>query len=240
MKKLLATALFLYSLVFLTPKLSAQEEAQNEDSAPTEEEATENLKTRLKESLEEAKISLISTPDENAPRAYVGTVVDLIQSNIEVKTKDGTRYAKTDDETTIIRTPGNTQIELEDIRIDDFIISMGYSENDSTILAKRVIVSQSIEPTLEKTTGKGTIIDFDKYSITIHNALGEETILNYYGSTIIKTPSSIEDEDYLEIGQEIIYTADINDDEYDSTIIMIVKENENQNKNLTTDDNNLE
>lgn len=217
MQKLIA--LFILTITFLVgvPRLQAQDTPNSTEN----DEITENLKKRLQESLETAKQNIITETIElgNRPKAFVGTVQDVIQETIEIETKDGIRYAKTDKETTILRSPANTEIDVEDIRIDDFIITMGYVENDTTLNGKRIIVSQSTATSLNKTSGKGTITDVTSNNIT----LTDGTVINLLSSTIVKSTQEILDLEDLSEGQEIIYTADLDDDELDATIIMVIR-----------------
>lgn len=214
MKKIITIILALYTLSFTTGNLVAQE---NIDS---DEVITENLKQRLQDSLESARQNLI-TPS-NPPTAYVGTVLDIVQESAEVQTKDGIRYAKMSDKTTIIRRPGNIAIDLDDIRINDFIIAMGYQDNDTSINSKRVIVSQTIEPQLQKTSGSGTITQLTILEVTIEAQNGSLTTISITNSTIIKSTTDILNLENLEIGQVVVYTADIDEGELEATIIMII------------------
>lgn len=230
MKKTLIFVLALYLLAFNPGGLSAQEDT---DSS---EEITENLKQRLQDSLESARQNLITT-DNNAdsPIAYVGTVLDIVQESAEVQTKDGVRYAKMSEDTTIIRIPGNSVIDLDDIRIDDFIIAMGYQDNETSLNSKRVIVSQTLEPVLQKTSGTGIIVDISSSNITIQKPDGTQLELSLTKSTIVKSTVEVLDIDNLEVDQLIVYTADIDDEDLDATIIMIISPLELEEKDLTNE-----
>lgn len=54
---------------------------------------------------------------------------------------------------------------------------MGYLENESTILSKRVIVSQTLQTELQKTTGMGKIKELSPYTITLES---EDIALNLH------------------------------------------------------------
>lgn len=217
MKKILIFVLALYLLAFNPSGLTAQE------STDSSEEITENLKQRLQDSLKSARQNLITTDNNaNSPIAYVGTVLDIIQESAEIQTKDGIRYAKISEDTTIIRSPGNSEIDLDDIRIDDFIIAMGYQDNETSLNSRRVIVSQTLEPVLQKTSGTGVIMDITNSNITIQRPDGTQTELSLTKSTIVKSTTEVLDIENLEVDQSIIYTADIDDEDLDTTIIMII------------------
>ncbi len=236
MKKLLILSIALLPLFSFLRLTSAAEPSPS--PSPSESEITENLKKRLQESLTNAKETVLSAENNSRPIAYVGSVQDVIHEAIDIKTKDGQRYAKIKEDTTVLRSPGNVPIDLEDIRIDDFIIAMGYSENDTTVGAKRVIVSQTAVPSLAKTTGTGKITALSQSTMTITNPEGDEVELRYLRSTIVKSKNDVLSQADLKVGDSVIYTADTGK-ELTATIIMIISPAP-QEEGLTTEENDLE
>lgn len=222
------------AIIFLVPNYVIQAQ-EPEESPDNDNQVTENLKKRLQETLQDTDQNIVETFElPTTPRAFVGTVEDIIQDTISSSTKDGLRYITTDEDTTIIRSPGNKVIDSEDVQIEDFIIAMGYLETTEKLRAKRIIVSASLSSGLSKTTGRGIIqaLDNDAISLTtIDSADQVEIILD--SSTLIKSKDEIIDIDDLAISDAIIYTADIDDGELTATIIMLTKSSGVDDKSLT-------
>lgn len=221
MKKTIFLLLTIASL--LTHPFSTRANDSATASGNQEQTITENLKKRLKNTLKSAQQNLI-TDTEIKPKAFVGQVKDIIQQTVNIATKDDQRYAALTEETTIIRSPGNTLIKPENIRIDDFIIAMGYPQpdNPTTLTAKRVIVSQKLTLDLAKTSGLGQITKLTSTSLTLKNPqTQEETTLSLTRQTVVKNKEKILSLTDLEEEQTIIYTADTHPTPT-ATIIMIV------------------
>ena len=223
--------------LFLVPSynIQAQEEANEEDAG---NQVTENLKKRLQETLQGSDQNIVSTNElPTSPRAFVGTVEDIIQETITIITKDGAQYVTTDEDTTILRSPGNKIIDAEDIQIDDFMIAMGYLETTNKLRSKRIIVSTSISGELAKTSGRGTIDSLDSDTITITTPDANDPLEIYLDSyTVTKNRSEVIDTDDLNVGDSIIYTADVDDDELTATIIMVIQSSSQENQESLTDE----
>ncbi|MFH1243970.1 MAG: hypothetical protein V1487_00125, partial [bacterium] len=100
---------FIALLLIFTPLFSHLVQAQTED------EVTTNLKKRLQESLQ----TEVSPSPTIQLRAYIGTIKDLIGNNLVINSKDGKQDIRLEDDTTILRSPGNTTIKPESINIGD-------------------------------------------------------------------------------------------------------------------------
>lgn len=184
-------------------------------STPPLSEVTENLKKRLQESLDIKEVSPLS-----AARAYVGVVKDMIKDTIIIEDKDGKKDIKLQDDTSIFRSPGNAAIKPENIRIDDYIIAIGFPEGNDTLNGRRLVVSTDPIKSPAKSSGLGIIEKLGKTTLTML-VDGQEQILSLTGKTIYKSAAgSIEPTD-LAVGDTFIYTATINvNDELTATVIM--------------------
>ncbi len=200
----------LFSLSYSLPILAQEDPTSSA-------EVTENLKKRLQESLEgETTDSTLSLA-----RAYIGTVKDLIKTNIILEDKDGEKTVSIHEDATILRTPGSATIKAENIQIDDYIIAMGYFEEGDTLSARRIIVSTSPITAPAKSSGHGTISAINKSSLEL--ARGEETQEIFFTTkTVIKTPSELIELTDLEIGDKIVFTATVDKDE-DLTATILMK-----------------
>jgi len=88
----------------------------------------------------------------NKPKAYIGTVTDIADSTIQIKTTDSQieQIAIGGDGITVVNTKGTTNkaLKLTDIAIGDFIVAMGYVNSKSVLTAQRILVT---DPVIAKT-----------------------------------------------------------------------------------------
>ena len=81
----------------------------------------------------------------NSPRAYLGTVTDIAEKTIQLKTDSGTieQVSASDEELTVIKQgPTAKEVKLTDIAIGDYIAAMGYRNGNHVLNAKRILITQ--------------------------------------------------------------------------------------------------
>ena len=181
--------------------------------ADTTEIVNENVKKRLQDSLKTKE----ATPLSRA-KGFIGIVKDVIKDTEVIQDKDGKKDIKLDDDTFILRTPGNITIKIDNIRIDDYIIAIGYPDETDILAGRRLILSVDPIKPPAKVSGLGIIRKLSKTSITI-----DDKELTLTSKTISKSAvGSIELTDLSE-GDTLIYTAttDIKDN-LTATILMRV------------------
>ncbi len=200
---LIALTLILSHLISIS---SVQALTASPSSSPTTNESdlgeiTENLKKRLQDTLTPSQ-----TPPLNSARAYIGIVKDVIKDTLIIEDKDGKKDVKLDAQTNILRTPGNATIKVDNIRIDDYIIAIGYPQESDILLGKRLIVSVDPIKPPTKNTGLGTLTKITKSSLTL-TVNDSELVLATNAKTIYKsTVASIEATD-LSVGDTVIFTS---------------------------------
>jgi hypothetical protein len=187
-------------------------------SPVSEAEANENLKKRLQESLD-----LESNPTTTSKaKAYVGVVKDVIKDTIIMEDKDGKKDIKLQEDTTIVRSPAGTTIKPENIRIDDYIIAIGYPGEADIMLGKRLVVSaEEIKPPA-KVSALGTIAKIGKNSLTLKLEDKDQLVATTTKTIIKSAVGTIEFSD-LEVGDTLIYTANVDEDDLTATVIMRVQ-----------------
>ncbi len=223
MQKKLLFPLLVFIFVFsLSPVL-----AQDSSPSATDQHITDNLKKRIQESLQTAKQNLITSPK---PIAYIGQIEDVIQHVIKIKTpqNETKTVSISDQDTTIIRTPSNKQIKLNDVQLNDKIIAMGYLKqeegSDIQILsAKRVIVSQTLSFDLPKITGYAKIKTKTASKLTLIKPDQSEITLSLSSTTVVKNQTEVLSLKDLAKDQTVIFTAKTTSKTPLATIIMIVK-----------------
>ncbi len=211
------------TLTSLSLHKTARAATSSPSATPTSTEAdlgeiTENLKKRLQDSLAGE-----APPSIGTARAYIGIVKDVIKDTLIIEDKDGKKDVKLDGQTNILRTPGNATIKAENIRIDDYIIAIGYPQETDILLGKRLIVSVDPIKPPTKNTGLGTISKITKSSLTLTKD-DTEQVLTTTAKTIYKsTVATIEPTD-LAVGDKIIYTALVDSDtKLTATVLMRVQ-----------------
>lgn len=222
MKSLLKISLFLFiALLSLPIYARAQAEPTASPSpSPNLEEVTENLKERLKNSV--GNLEEINLVEEKLSlRGYIGTVTDIIQDTIVIADKSGKKNINVLTETTILRSPGNKEIDLDNVRLDDAIIAIGDPLSEDELDGKRLIVSEETFSPPEKLAGLATINKINRYSFDLTTSQGESLELFFTGKTAYKKPAkSLELADLAE-GDEILFTAvKDKDDDWSATIVM--------------------
>ena len=105
----------------------------------------------------------------NKPKAYIGTVTDITDSTIQIKTTDSQiKQISTASNSIVVidTTPTVKTVKLTDMGIGDFIVAMGYVNSNSVLLAQRVLITDPItEPKIDSTYGKVT--DTSKKILTV-------------------------------------------------------------------------
>ncbi len=227
----ISTFFFLFNSVSLSVfAVSPQATSSSTTEDNTQTVVTDNLKKRLQETIKTAQENLITSSSK--PLAFVGSVEDIIQQTIKIHTpQDTIKYATLDENTTIIRSPANRSIKLNDIQLDDKIIAMGYlktdEENSDTLIAKRIIVSQTLSFQLNKISGMARVKKINRYQLEIEpidQTSDSPTNLKLNSKTIIKDHDQILSLKDLESDQTIIYIANTSSSKTNplASIIMIV------------------
>src|SRR3989339_1378971 len=115
MKKSLISLSFALLLV-LTARSLVLAQSSTPSGTKNEEQVTENLKARLKQT-----VGINEVGDTSQIRGYVGQVEDVIKNTLVVKDKDGKKNVAIGSDATIVRSPGNADIDIDSVRIDDYI-----------------------------------------------------------------------------------------------------------------------
>lgn len=116
---------------------------------------------------------------KNPPRAYLGTVTDIAESTIQIKSLDSQiqQISTEQDEINVVNAKETTSksVKLTDIAIGDFIIAMGYTDGNEVLEAKRILISNTpsdlkINAALYKVTSVG------KKSVDVTPVSGGDTL----------------------------------------------------------------
>lgn len=143
-----------------------------------QEESTESsgIRERVQQKVEEAL---------KKPKAYLGSVTDISENTIQIKSTSGEiRQITTDEEnTTVVNTLTTAKtVTLEDVAIGDFIVAMGYKNGNDVLEASRILVSSPLE-TVTRKSFRAEVTSFAKNQ-------GEAKSLKDGGEVTFKTDSS--------------------------------------------------
>ena len=82
------------------------------------------------------------------PKAYIGTVTDITDSTVEIKTKASEikQISANSETTNVINSTGTTSktVKTTDIAIGDFIVAMGYVDGNSVLTAQRILITNPV------------------------------------------------------------------------------------------------
>lgn len=138
----------------------------------------------------------------NSPKAYLGTVTDIAEKTIQLKTDSGTIEqvsAEGEGLTIVKQNPTAKEVKLTDIAIGDYIVAMGYRNGNHVLNAKRILITQPTPPPQikivfgkVKSISKKEIIinENDKAAITSTTKLSDkktkagDTVIIVVGTTI--------------------------------------------------------
>ncbi|MBN1263231.1 MAG: hypothetical protein JW991_02645 [Candidatus Pacebacteria bacterium] len=127
-KKTKITTLLIFFLFLTFPPLPLAQTSSGEA------ELIESIRKKVEEKIEEkTEIS------QKQKRGFFGQVSDLFNQTIVLETDQGKKTAKIDQETILIGA-NRQKIKFEDLEIDNYLITMGYSQSADQLETNRVVV----------------------------------------------------------------------------------------------------
>ena len=112
------------------------------------------------------------------PKAYLGIITDKTGDTLQIKNLKGEiQFISVNIENTSFVNIGKTSktIKFDDVALGDFVVAMGFQESDSTsntnngnsvLDAKRILVTEAVEPTTRKITF-GNVVKIEKKILTL-------------------------------------------------------------------------
>ena len=153
MRKIILLFTF-YFLLFTFPLLArAQSPTPEDETTPTP--VQEEIKQKVQERIEQIQT-------EFKKRAFWGTLKEITNSTLVLETPRGERRVKTDENTKFFG-PGKKEIKLADLEIGNFIIALGYWQENGTLEGKRITaLTQAPKPTIKRYAVYGKVADISK------------------------------------------------------------------------------
>jgi len=105
------------------------------------------------------------------PKAYIGTVTDITDSTIQIKTaaSEIKQISVSASGTTVVNSTGTTSktVKATDLAIGDFVVAMGYVDGNSVLDAQRILITNSItEPKI--TVAEAKVVSTTKKVLTVN------------------------------------------------------------------------
>ena len=165
LKKILFT-IFSLNLTLLPLKNVLAVETQEDistASATTDTEAEDSLQERIKntvqENLDEAEDSIRQKLEQKLLLGYTGTITSIKENIITANTNNNLYQIIFDEDTVVVRKGSN--IDPEDLAIDEDIIIMGYLSTDDILTARRIVTTNLTPNTSFRQTFIGTLQEID-------------------------------------------------------------------------------
>ena len=188
---------------------------------------TEKLKERLQETaevgIESIKDEIITQTNTPKKKAFIGSLKAINDHNLSIEYKSQTFNINLSDNTDLVRSKGSLKLDLEDLEVDDFILSLGFVKPNTdkfTLDANRVLVIDTPDtpPSRQFITGKVEEIDGNK--VVVDNKRLNITKKTNLDIKAIEDPSS---ED-IELGDNLyaIVTLDQNGDIDTTNNILVI------------------
>lgn len=107
----------------------------NQNPQNQNENATSSTRGKVMQKVNEASYS---------PKAYLGTVTDITDNTIQIKTQEGSieQISTSKEETSVLKMgKTNKEVALTDLAIGDFIVAMGFKNGNNVLNTKRILVT---------------------------------------------------------------------------------------------------
>ncbi len=146
--------------------------------SPTTPSSTEGseIREKVQKKVEEALLN---------PKAYLGTVTDINEQTLQIKTDGGEiKQVFVAAEATIIKTgKTNKEVKLTDIAIGDYIVAMGFKNGNNVLQSQRILITSPLGQIVRKIIS-GNITELNKNNLVIVSQ-NEENTITFTKNTII-------------------------------------------------------
>ncbi len=158
----------------------------------------------------------------NNPKAYIGTVTDITDTTIQIKSMNSQiqQIETGNNDVNVVDSKGTTTkiVKLTDIAIGDFIVAMGYVDGDEVLDVQRILITNTLTETqittsIKKVVKEGTksieVIETDGSTQTITPGKNTEIYSYLEGKTTSIKLSSITENEYVIVVSDTTGTPSI-------------------------------
>lgn len=174
-KLIISLAVF---FLLLSP-LTVQAQTATDSATPSPEITTQNLKERIERVVQEKKEAIKGAIDRlgTQKRGFIGEIQRISEETLSVKTSKGIRIvALSDPNITILK--NQKAITIENISVGDWVVAMGFAEEDGTFTPRRLLISSQTLRPKDFRVELGTLVNIGKTTITL-NSRKDSTNIEY-------------------------------------------------------------
>lgn len=162
---LIAIFYFVIYLVYSASKAGAQSPTPEVTSAVEGEK--KDAQKEIRKMVQEKVQKMLETTKLGQKRAYVGEIIEIINSTLTLNTSLGEKQAKVATDAAIIG-KGAKKMEFKDLEIGSFAIAMGYLSEEDVLDSRRlVVINKPTPPAREVAFGKVTDISPEEKILTV-------------------------------------------------------------------------
>lgn len=239
MKNKIVVAFLLSLSLLLAPKLINAQEATN-----SAEEIQKDLKERIKQSVDE---NINKTLGEQASiKAFVGLIESISEETISITINPNhgsatiIKQAIVTPDTNLVRV-SQTNVQVEDFQIGDYIIAMGSLQNQQTLKAQRIVVDDYTPPSSIRRIAYAQISQIDNNTITFtnHSPYLDEPLTISSKTTLTTVDQQEIDIEDLQPNQSVTLILSVDTSDQDTSILRLIafpfSEQSNDSSNPATD-----
>jgi hypothetical protein len=159
------TLTVVYSTEFAKKTKEVSETTSKEEATQEAEAVAEKVQQKIEEA-------------RNKPKAYLGTITDIAENTIQIKSIAGEILQVSVTQATSFVKVGKTKqaIKYEDAAIGDFMVAMGFRGTNDVLNAERVLLTTAPEP-LKRRAVLGDITKAKLGEVTLTPSLGDEFVI---------------------------------------------------------------
>lgn len=123
----------------------------------------------------------------NSPKAQLGTVTDISESTLQIKSASGEiKQLSVGSETSVIKTGTiSREVKITDVAIGDYIVAMGFSNGNGVLAAKRILITSPFETSGRKALlAKASKVNARDLTAQLVRTNEEQTIAPQRGATV--------------------------------------------------------
>lgn len=148
---------------------------ESSPSAILEEQVKEKIQERLEQVANQdlEKIKGVIEKKMGKIYAYSGLIKEVKDAALKIETSFGSKEVKVASQAAILKvSPGKakSEVKLEDLEVDDFVIAIGPMDSNQVITGKRLIITDTAPASQKRKLLFGKVTEIDGQKITFKNS----------------------------------------------------------------------
>lgn len=161
----------MFSAPVVVSAQTATESAVETTASP--EVTTQNLKERIERVVQEKKEEIRGAIDRmgTQKKGFIGEIQRISEETLTIRTNKGIRIVSLNNpDITILK--NQSPITLENIAVGDWVVAMGFAEEDGTFTPRRLLISSDSLRPREHKVDIGTITEIGRTTLTFNSRQG--------------------------------------------------------------------